>query len=87
MTNKTNLLLRRLGKNIRTRRTDTNLSQAALAAAVRISVSHLSAVERGERSASVLCLTRIAKTLQTTTEKLCEAIDDETRQQHGNQAK
>ncbi|MEK7686750.1 MAG: helix-turn-helix transcriptional regulator [Verrucomicrobiota bacterium] len=76
----TDKLLRRLGQNIRRQRNAANLTQAALSANARISATHLSAIERGERSASVLCLARIAKALQTTTEKLCEGIEDRTRQ-------
>jgi transcriptional regulator with XRE-family HTH domain len=80
MKTQTDRLLRRLGQNIRRERSAAKLTQAALAASARISSAHLSAVERGERSASVLCLARIAKALQTTTEKLCEGIEDGTRQ-------
>lgn len=81
MNSELNHVLHRLGENIRATRSDINLSQATVARTAGISASHLSAIERGERSLSLLCLTRIAKALQTTAEKLCEGVDDEAHQQ------
>ena len=76
----TDKFLQRLGRNIRQHRIAAYQTQAALSARATISAAHLSAIERGKRSASVLCLVRLAKALQTTTEKLCEQIEDKTRQ-------
>ncbi|MBI2925426.1 MAG: DNA (cytosine-5-)-methyltransferase [Verrucomicrobia bacterium] len=78
--------LRRLGQNIRARRMSLELTQASLAAMAGCSPSHLSGIERGERSASILCLAQIAKALRTTTESLCEGIDDGARQPRRGQA-
>lgn len=63
-----------------------NLTQSGLAQIARISVAHLSAVERGERSASLLCLSRIAKALETTVKTLCQAMEERTRQPRGRHA-
>ena len=76
----TDQILLRLGLAIRTRRNVLRLTQNSLAKRTRISATHLSGIERGQRGASVLCLARIAKALRTTIEKLCEAIDESTRQ-------
>jgi transcriptional regulator with XRE-family HTH domain len=73
-------ILLRLGLAVRTRRSALKLTQTDLAKRARISAAHLSGIERGQRSASILCLARIAKALRTTMEKLCEAIDEGTRQ-------
>ena len=62
------------------------LTQVGLAQKARVSAAHLSAVERGVRSASLLCLSRIAKALQTTLQTLCEAMEDRTRQPRGRHA-
>ena len=76
----TNHVLLRLGLDIRARRSAMNLTQSALARRARTSVTHISGIERGRRSASVLCLARIAKGLQTTLEALCKPIDERSRQ-------
>lgn len=62
------------------------LTQVDLAQTARISAAHLSAVERGARSASLLCLSRIAKALHTTVKTLCEAMEDRTREPRGRHA-
>lgn len=75
MTAETNRTLRRLGKKVRAMRNEARLSAAALAAKAKTSAGHLTAVERGERSASLLCLVRIATALNTTIETLLEGVD------------
>jgi len=71
-----NRIIRRIGMNIRRRRTTAKLTQAALAKKSGLSLRHVSAIERGERGGSLLCLVRLAKALRTTTEMFCQCIDD-----------
>jgi transcriptional regulator with XRE-family HTH domain len=78
----TDQILSRLGIDIRTRRNTMQLTQKALAKRAGISAAHMSGIERGQRNASVLCLARIAKSLRTTLENLCEALDKRSRHAH-----
>ena len=80
MINQTDRLLWILGQDIQSRRKSMRLTQAGLAKEARISPTHLSAIECGERSVSLLCLSRIAKALHTTVKALCEAMEERTRQ-------
>lgn len=80
MRTETNQALLRLGLNIRAIRRTVKLTQAALAKRARVSVPHLSGIERGQRSPSILCVARIAKALRTKLGKLCEGIDEKAGQ-------
>ena len=53
-----------IGKRIRTRRKELNVTQCALAENVNISTNHMSAIERGVQCPSV-----------NTLKKICEALD------------
>ena len=61
-----------LGHRIRAMRKVQSLTLAALAERAEISVSMLSAVERGEKAATVLVLHRIATGLETSISRLVE---------------
>jgi ribosome-binding protein aMBF1 (putative translation factor) len=87
MTTETARFLRRLGQEIRSERRNLNLTQAALAKKARISTAHLSRVELGERSVSLLCLVRIARVLRNTAQRLCETMEETTRQARRRPAK
>ena len=56
--------------NIRRMRLEKALSQETLADEAGVTRSHLGALERGERSATVRLLSRVAKVLQTTVAQL-----------------
>jgi DNA (cytosine-5)-methyltransferase 1 len=87
MTTETDRFLRRLGQDIRSKRRNLNLTQATLAQKARISTAHLSRVELGERSASLLCLVRLARVLRTTVLNLCKGMEERTRQARRRPAK
>lgn len=53
-----------IGKNIKTRREDMNLSQKDLASAIGISVPMICQIERGTKSVSLQLSVEIARVLQ-----------------------
>jgi len=61
------------------------LSQVDLANGTGISPTHLAVVERGERSAFLLCFARIAKILRTTVKTLSEAMEDKSVEEQTGQ--
>ena len=64
--------LRAIGERVRARRKARRDTLASLAGRAELSVSMLSAVERGEKAATVLVLHRIATALGTTIARLVE---------------
>jgi transcriptional regulator with XRE-family HTH domain len=63
-------LLRALGRRIAKRRQDKGMTQEQLAQKLRVSDTHVSYMERGERGPSLGMLQRIAKVLDTSIAKL-----------------
>lgn len=59
-----------IGKRIREKRKNLNISQEQLAEAVDISVTHMSHIETGNTKLSLPVLVKIANTLQSSTDEL-----------------
>ncbi len=74
--NETSSILLRLGNKIVAGRKFKGMTQVALAKSAHISVRHVSAIERGERSASIRLVARIANFLGTTAARLCRNIEE-----------
>jgi DNA (cytosine-5)-methyltransferase 1 len=74
--NETSPILLRLGNKIAAGRKTKRMTQITLAKSAHVSVRHVSAIERGERSASIRLVARIANILGMTTARLCRNIDE-----------
>lgn len=66
-----------LGKEIRRRRYDMGYSQAEFAHELNLARGYYGGIERGERSLSVLNLTRIAIGLNTSLAEMLSGIDEQ----------
>jgi transcriptional regulator with XRE-family HTH domain len=66
-----------LGRAVRARRTELDLSQEALAAACDLDRTYVSGIERGLRNPTVQTLWLIAKGLGLTPHELIAATEDE----------
>ncbi len=71
-----------LGKEIRCQRYDMGYSQAEFANELNLARGYYGGIERGERSLSVLSLTRIAIGLNTTLAELLSDIDEQFVKKH-----
>lgn len=68
-------VLTKLGRNIRKRREDKDLSQEDLALKADLDRTYIGGVERGERNVTILSALRIAKALDTTVSELSKGIE------------
>jgi transcriptional regulator with XRE-family HTH domain len=68
-------VLTKLGRNIRKRREDKDLSQEDLALKADLDRTYIGGVERGERNVTILSALRIAKALDTTISELSKGIE------------
>ena len=66
-----------LGKEIRHRRYDMGYTQSEFANEIHLGRNYYGGIERGERSVSVLSLTRIAIGLNTSLTELLSGYDDQ----------
>ncbi len=69
-------ILAKIGKQIRSLREDSGLSQEDFAAEAGMDRSYMGGVERGERNLATLNLVRIAKTLNVEVGELFPPIDE-----------
>lgn len=74
--------LEALGKEIRRRRYDMGYSQVEFAHELHMARGYYGGIERGERSLSVLNLTRIAIGLNTSLAELLSGIDEQFVKKH-----
>ena len=70
-----NTITKDIGKRIRTYRLQAGLSQEKLAELASCNATYLGEIERGEKSASVKVIVKIALALQVPLSKLFENID------------
>jgi transcriptional regulator with XRE-family HTH domain len=68
-------VLLKLGRNIRKRRENSELSQEDLALKADLDRTYIGGVERGERNVTILSALRIAKALDTTVSELSRGIE------------
>ena len=64
-----------LGRNVRKRREQIDLTQENLAEKAELDRTYISDIERGARNLSLSSILRIAKALGTTVSDLCHNID------------
>ncbi len=64
-----------LGRNIRKRREEHDLSQEGLADKAELDRTYIGGVERGERNVTILSAIKIAKALGVTISELSRGID------------
>ena len=65
-------LLKKIGINIKYRRSHANISQETLALDIGVERSYITSIELGDKSPSIYCLYLIAKRLGTTLKDLLD---------------
>lgn len=73
-TSRSNVFLKKVGRNIRESRKARGLSQEALALAAGLDRSYVGGVERGERNIAVINLRKIANALNVPVSQLLEGL-------------
>jgi len=63
------------GSNVRKLREAKDWTQEQLAEKASLDQTYISGIERGERNATILTITKLAGALKTTASALCERID------------
>jgi transcriptional regulator with XRE-family HTH domain len=63
------------GSNVRKLRESKDWTQEQLAEKATLDQTYISGIERGERNATILTITKLAAALRTTASTLCERID------------
>ena len=70
-----NIILKKLGANIKASRNLLNMSQEQLSFAANLDRSYIGGVERGERNVSIINICKIASALSTTPSMLLNEIN------------
>lgn len=65
----------RFGSNVRKLREAKDWTQEQLAERADLDQTYISGIERGERNATILSITKLAGALKTTASVLCDGID------------
>lgn len=68
-------VLTALGRNLRSLREESSLTQEKLAERASLDPTYISGIERGLRNPGIKNIARLAKSLGTTTAKLCKGVD------------
>ena len=73
-------MLKEIGKRVRAARNVKNMSQAQLAAALRVSVPYISHIEQGKQAMSVLTLNKICEELEVSADWILRNESLESKQ-------
>ena len=72
---KRDVVLAKLGRNVRRRREARALTQEKLAEKAGLDPTYISGIERGLRNPGIKNVARLAKALSLTTAELCKGVD------------